>query len=207
MKKLVALLLTMLVATTAFAAIDPDPDMMGFYFDPAGDVNCAAVNFNTPTPVYVLYTNPSVEYIEAYTFGYNISVDPANTALIFKLGEVLPPGGIRVGDDGLTVPDGGDFGVGLAQPLFPSNGACVLVTFTFMLLSPGMEAAFNLTANSIPSLPGNTDLPEVQGPGGGSGLRTVGFSTEGGFRSAVMNGDCPVATEVDTWGSVKSLYR
>lgn len=207
MKKLVALLLTMLVATSAFAVIDPDTDMMGFYFDQSGDNNCAAVVNNVPTFVYVLYTSPSVEFVEAFTFGYNISVAPGFEALMFKLAEVLPPGGIRVGEDGDTVPEGGDFGVGLAEPLFPANGTAVLVSFTFMILSPGMEAAFNLTANSIPSLPGNLDLPEIQGPGGGAGLMTVGFSTEGGLRSAVMNGDCPVAEEVDSWGSVKSLYR
>ena len=33
MKKLVVLLLASLIATSAFAVIDPDPDMIGIYFD------------------------------------------------------------------------------------------------------------------------------------------------------------------------------
>jgi hypothetical protein len=208
MKKLVVLLLTLLVATSAFAGIDPDADMMGFYFDATGDNNCAAVVNNVPTPVYVLYTGATVPFIEAYTFDYDVTVAPGFSSLFFRLGEALPPGAIRVGENDPTdATKGGPFAVGLAEPLDCTSGAATLVAFTFMILSPGMEAAFNLMPNPIPSLPGNTLYPEVQGPGGGSGLMTVGFSTENGVRSAVMNGDCPVAEEVDTWGSVKSLYR
>ena len=43
MKKLVVLLLASLVATSAFAVIDPDPNMMGVYFDRNADQNCSTV--------------------------------------------------------------------------------------------------------------------------------------------------------------------
>ena len=209
MKKLVVLLLAMAVATSAFAVIDPDDDMMGFYFDAAGDNNCMALAAGQFT-TYVLYTNPTVAFIEAYTFDYDVTTTGGADlgAGLFRLATVMPSGAIRVGeDDPLDASAGGDFAVGVAEPLFAVNGAVVLVQFNWLLSAGGADLHFNLRANPIPSLPGNLTLPEVQGPGGSAGLMTVGFSTQDGFDSAVLNGDCPVAEESSSWGSVKSLYR
>lgn len=48
MKKLVVLLLVSLMATSAFAVVDPDPDMIGVYFDATADNNCTTAAANVP---------------------------------------------------------------------------------------------------------------------------------------------------------------
>lgn len=56
MKKLVVLLLATLVASTAFAQIDPDSDMMGIYFDVGATSNCTDAAPSVPFFAYLCVT-------------------------------------------------------------------------------------------------------------------------------------------------------
>ena len=198
MKKLVVLLMVSLMATSAFAVVDPDPDMIGIYFDMTADNNCAeGIAASVPFFAYAILTNPSGTQIDAFEFGYDNNAF-GNEASIFQLATTLPPNAIDVGSG---TPASGDIIVGLGTPL-PAEPATVLVTWQYLLLVP-MSIEMYLTASEPSSLPGG--LPVIQMDGE---LMTVGTSTGGPQNPvATVNLGCVVATESDTWGGVKSLYR
>ena len=117
MKKLVILLLASLIATSAFAVIDPDPDMMGIYFDVDADINCFTTPANVLFFAYLILTNTTAPAINAYELGVVNAVPAGMEGMIFRLASnianlVVP--GVNVGvNDAL----GGDYIVGLAEPL------------------------------------------------------------------------------------------
>ena len=74
MKKLVVLLLASLVATSAFAVMDPDPDMIGLYFDTNAEIHCTTTPANIPFSIFLVATMPTPQAINAYEFGLNITV-------------------------------------------------------------------------------------------------------------------------------------
>jgi hypothetical protein len=202
MKKLVVLLLATLVATSAAAVVDPDPDMMGIYFDVSADNNCYTATPNVPFFAYAIVTNTTTAGIDAYEFSYEMVVPVGSEGLLFRLANNIANGaasGVDVGESG---PLGGDHIVGLATPL-PASPAIIVHAWQYMLLG-AFPVDVYLRAASVPSLPGG--FPVVQGVG--TGLMTVGQSTGGPeIPVATINGDCVVATEDASWGSVKSLYR
>ena len=205
MKKLVVLLMVSLMATSAFAVVDPDPDMMGVYFDLNADTHCTQAGVNIPFMAYFCVTNPSALEIDAYEFGYRMEVPAGLEGLIFRLATNIGNGAASGVDVGISGPLGGDVIVGLATPL-PGGEVVIVHSMQYMLLSPMTVPVF-LTASSPPSIPG--DLPVVQEAGGD--LMQVGLSTGGAdVPVAMINDDgtmCPVAVEADTWGGLKSLYR
>ena len=202
MKKLVVLLMVSLMATSAFAVVDPDPDMIGVYFDVNADNNCLTTGPSVPFFAYVCVTNPTAQAIDAYEFGYQMAVPAGMEGMIFRLATNIANGAASGVDVGVSGPTGGDVIVGLATPL-PGGPVVIVHSFQYMLLA-AMEVPVFLTASSSPSLPGG--LPVVQEAGGD--LMTLGTSTGGpDIPVAMVNGDCPVAVESDTWGGLKSLYR
>ena len=202
MKTVIALLLTALVATSAFAVVDQEPNMMGIYFDPAANYNCLTVGANTPFFVYVCVTNPTAGAIDAYELGYVMDVPAGMETSIFRLATNIGGGAAQGVDVGISGPTGGDIIVGLATPL-PGGEVVVVHSFQYMLLAP-MAVDVYVGASSTPSLPGG--LPVIQEAGGD--LMTLGTSTGGpDIPVATINGECAVAVESNTWGGVKSLYR
>jgi hypothetical protein len=202
MKTVIALLLVALMASSAFAVVDPEPNMMGFYFDPGANDNCLTIGASVPFFVYVCVTNPTAGAIDAYEFGYEMAVPAGFETSIFRLATNIG-GGVSQGVDvGVSGPTGGDVIVGLATPL-PGGEVVIVHSFQYMLLAPMIVDIF-LGDSSSPSLPGG--LPVIQEAGGD--LMTVGTSTGGPeIPVASINGECAVAVESDTWGGLKSLYR
>jgi hypothetical protein len=193
MKKLVVLLLVSLMASVAFAGIDPDTDSFGVYFDPAGNTINATAGLFTPFPVYLLLMNPA-----GTTDGFECTVTPTGPAY-FILSTTLPAGSLDID------PSANGFAVGAAQPFTASSGAMVLCTWTFMLQG-ATPLEFYITKATNPSMAGN--LPVVTGNGI---LRRCGTITgDVTLPVARCNGTgLPpiIATEVSSFGNVKSLFR
>jgi hypothetical protein len=191
MKKLVVLLgLAMFMATSAFAVVDPDTDMMGIYWDANADMPCtAAVTY--PVNMYIILTNPSVETIGGFECAFTIegAMQP------YLLGAVLPANALDVAA-GFQ-----NFIVGLGTPLNTTE-ATVLATIS-VLNAAGMDLDFYLHQASPPSIDGV--LPVIVSD---SVLMTLGTSSLPGSVTAHMGSNCTVvATEDASWDSVKSLYR
>lgn len=198
MKKLVVLLLVSLMATTSFAVIDPDPDMLGVYFDLDANFNCTTAAPSVPFTAYFVITNPSAPEISGVEFGYTL-VASAGPGTFFRLSEILPAGGLNVGNSSL--PDSGDYVVGLASPL-PGQPAVVMATWSVLLLAP-QTLDFYLGPAVIESIPDGLPAMEI-----GGSIVPLGYSTGGSdIPAASVNGDCPVSVEETSFGSVKSLFR
>lgn len=192
MKKLVAILLISLTASFAFAGIDDGTDSFGVYFDVNGNTNTFAAPIFTPFNVYLLIMNPA-----GTTDGYECTVTPTG-APYFILSTTLPAGALDID----SAANG--FAVGAASPLSPNaGGALVACTWQFMVQAP-TPLEFRIGPATFPSMPGG--LPVVTGNGI---LRRCGISS--GSTSApvaYVNGtNQPIATEVSSFGNVKSLFR
>ena len=70
MKTLLVLVLSCFLASSVFAVIDPDPDMLGVYFDVTANENCMFVEANVPFFAYLILTNTTAPAINAYEFGF-----------------------------------------------------------------------------------------------------------------------------------------
>ena len=189
MKKLLVLVLAMAIAGSAFAVVDPDPDMLGVYFDTTADTYCldGAAGF---TYGYVIMTMPSAPITG---FQYGLTVEGMAPVLFAN----FP--GLNVDSNNLTPV------VGFANPVEPAD-AVVLGEYGFNFVA-GMEAMFSLGGH--PTAPFDYDAPAVVVEVGGEPTKMpLGYSTIDGIHCAVVNGACDVvATEDMSFDGVKSLYR
>lgn len=186
-----------LMASAAFAVADSGADRLGLYFDLQADQNMLDVGANVPFFAYVTITNPTAAEVYGLEFGYRIDVQPGFEGLFFRLANDLPPMAINLGnsDDKLA----GDYVVGLAVPL-PAATTVQFVTWKFMMLTV-MDVYFHLGPSSIESIADGLPAYEIGGQ-----IRPLGVSQPFGEYSACVNG-CAVATETQSFGAVKSLYR
>ena len=198
MKKLVVLLLVSLMATSAFAVVDPDTDMIGVYFDLTADNNCTTASPSIPFFAYVTITNPTASGVYGLEVGYDI-VSTGGTALMFRLANTLPAGAVDLGNS--TDLFHGDYVVGLANPL-PGAPAVQFITWQFLLLAPQTVEIF-LGPSFVQSIQDGLPAYEI----GGSILPLGLSSGDAGAPVATINGTGPVAVEDASFGSVKSLFR
>jgi len=209
MKKLVVLLLASLVATSAFAVIDPDPNSIGIYFDLTADINCSDQATSAPFMAYLILTNTTAPTVSAYEVGYlNVGPGPGQ---LFRLNSLIANGdmtGLDIGDN--ADPMMGSHIVGLSSPI-PGAPATVLHSWQYMLLAPvGMDMYISAADPSTLEGP----FPVILNADGNI-LFQAFHSTGGpptpdgdpGIPVATVNGDCVVGTEDVSFGSVKSLFR
>ncbi len=207
MKKLVVLLLVSLMATSAFAVVDPDDDMIGIYFDMNADDNCLIIGASLPFMAYIVTTNPTAPAISAYELGYRIVVPTGMEGFLFRLASTIANGvttGLNLGNETDVLE--GTYIVGLAEGL-PGDPATVLHSWQFMLLSPLVTMEFYLSSIPVdPSIPGDypvllNDVTKV--------LYQAGQSTGGPDTpvATVNFENCVVGVENASFGSVKSLFR
>lgn len=191
MKKLIVLALTMLMASSAFAVIDPDTNMIGFYFDTAADVDCTEAAPFAITPAYIILTNPDFEGLYGIEIAYTIEGNYTNTGTVWANPQV-----IDVGTPGNHI-------AGFGAPT-PATEATLVMTLNLFLMDDN-PVIFNMSGTT-PSSDTETGLPVALIEG--EVIRTLGFHTVDGGHCAVLNGACDVvATESMSFDSVKSLYR
>ena len=189
MKKLVALLLASLVASTAFAGLDTDTDMMGLYFDTNGDVVCRTAAFLAHVPAYLLYTNPSLPSTRG--FECSISKTVGNSALTWSF--PVPATNVGVGTSLI---------VGYGAPILTSAATLLASCDVFFLDFTPVDF---FLGPSVPS--SNADgLPMVMLED--FSLMTVGTSVEGGPCAQINAPQCSVVENEDaSFGAVKALFR
>jgi hypothetical protein len=196
MKKLVVLLMVSLMAASAFATVDEDPDMLGVYFDLNANDNCGTFGPSVPFNVYFMITNVSAANVFGVEFGYELV---GGTGLYFRLAEILPAGSLNVGT--ATNPAVGDYIVGFANPIPGSGANATVVTWQLLLLAPTSIDIY-LGSSFSESIPDGLPAMEIGGT-----IAPLGLSTGIGNPAATINGDCVVATDDVSFGSVKSLFR
>lgn len=206
MKKFAILLALSMIASSAFAIMDDGDSSLGIYFNPSGDANCFAPAPAVPFNVYFIMANPSVANMGGFEFAWRFS--PEVVPAPFILGTTLPPQALNIGTNT-------NFIVGLGGGLVTSE-ATVLVTLNMMVLgavAPGtymqvgpatpasipMHAAFNDFNNPANIIPMNFSTVVD-----GSNVDPAGWVVPG---VAKMSCPGPVATDSQTWGTVKALFQ
>jgi len=193
MKRLVLTLAMVCMACTAFAAVDPDDDGIGMYFDVEGNTYCQDY-IGGPVSIYLVLTNQSnLNGVGGYEA--HVDVSPLPAGAVFEQGWTLPPSAINVS----TAPD---FVVGLGAAL-PHGDAIVLVTYGLLVFGPGC-VEFNVRESDSGNL--------VYAAGNDPGLLIpMQVSSNGSPYGAGLN--CPdclsvvLPSEEQTWGQMKNLYR
>ena len=198
MKKLLAMLAIALLASSAMATVDPDPDGIGIYFDMDGDVVCTTTVAPFSNVVaYALATNPSAT---TGISGWEARMWTAGAA------PVAPAWTLAAGLDVDDSPDGFQVGIGTVAPL-PHGTTVLLATWSGFIMAPTDMVEFFVSgvagSVSFPNSPGYAagdnagDLREFQvSSGAGLDLPVAGINT------------CTVVANDDmTFSNVKALYR
>ncbi len=198
MKKLLAMLAIALLASSAMATVDPDPDGIGVYFDLDGDVVCTTTVAPFANVVaYLLATNPSAGGIS----GWEGQIWTAGAA------PVAPAWTLSAGLDVDPSADGFQVGIGTGPLALPAAPAVVLATWSgFIMNSTDMVEFF------VSGVAGSTSFPNSPGYAAGDDagdLREFQVSSGTGMDMPVagINTCVVVANEDMTFTNVKSLYR
>lgn len=204
-KLLVFLALTSLFATSAFAINDSGDNSLGVYFDVSEfNMNCVDFTAAVPFSMYFVMANCTEASIGGYEFAW--AFDPEPVGQYFVLSTILPPNALNIGDANNLI-------VGIGTPI-PTEAATVLVEFSIMILVPGVAANITVGPSTPASIPLNTAFVS-----GESDLLPMNYSTydgefvildnQGWVRPGVGTVGCPapIATEKESFGNVKSLFR
>lgn len=214
---------TLIMAGVALAAVFlliPGPaaaqetyyNQAGLYLDPTGPDGSGTSGTSqiaTPVLVYLVLTRPvdvqdgNAPYTTINAFEFTLRFDPVPNNNFFVLQTQLPPGNVDVGlrkniNEGFL-----DFVVGISSssPLEVFDEQAVLITFTFMYMSPSSLQIF-IEPTERPSIAG-----EIVFQSEPSQLRVMhpasGFFNEPIFE---FNGEA-VAVDDASFGSVKALFR
>ena len=184
----------MLLASSSFAIIDPDYNMMGIYFDELADFPCldGATPYSTHT-LYLTITNPDFNLLLAWEAGYDV----LGSGLV--LSTVLPPQNLP-----LDFGDGpGNHIVGFGEPMIMGPVNIIATISVLYTATEYTSVDFILHGSNPGSLPG--DLPVVLLPN--DVLMTLGLSAADGLVAQINGGCMVVATENVNFGTIKSLYR
>ncbi len=194
MRCILLLSLLLVVAVPALAdPIDPDTDVLGFYFDEEATQVCTEMSPFGQTTLYVTLTHPSRDVIYGVEFG----ADWEGPLLVLAVS--LECGGMII-----LPPPLDNFIVGWGS-VCPLGEVSILARASLLYTgTAGEPVAFRLHGSSPSSLPG--DLPVYLAADGE--LVQCRTPVANGEICAMINGDCGVvATESRRWGAVKSLYR
>ena len=192
--KIVFLILVALMLSWGMseAQLNPEPNLLGLYFDEQAEVNCIeGVPPYQIVSMYAILTNPTMDEIVGFEFGLDVV-----GSTIFM--ETVVPGNI-FWDPVEYVRYVVNFGY--PYPLGPIN---MLVSFTVLYFEPNMApVAFFMREADVPS--GPWDQPGVILPGGEFVPVVVNLSL--GDMTASLNEVCALPTQPRTFEGLKALFR
>jgi len=198
MKKLVVILSCLLMASSAFAVADADPDGIGIWFDLTADTNYVDAPVYAQVMTYLIISNPTTNSIAGW-----------ECSLVFDMVGLSVLGGWMYNGSALNVLTEPDFAVGLAEPL-PAEPATLLLSFNLFVMDAA-GSCFTVLPSPAPSTPDNLPLyvdgedlshlvllQNATGYGPGGEILTC---------AAINDQTCDItATESTTWSAVKSLW-
>ncbi len=195
MKNVLLVLSLLLIAGSALAVLDDDPDRIGIYFDLTADTVYLDTPLYTQVMTYLIITNPTAASIA----GWECSLEFDLEALSVMGGWIYAGSALNV----LTEPD---FAVGLAEPL-PTEPASLILSFNLFVMDVA-GSCFVIWPSSAPSTP--DDRPLYVDGEDLSNLILLQNRTgyEGGTPSACagINQCWQVADATTTWSTIKSLW-
>jgi hypothetical protein len=190
MKKMLIFLMAMLIATSASAITNPDPDIMGYYFDLDADYDCVdGITPYSANLLFLILTNPTSDAIYGFEAGYTMEGEGMVLSVEFANPQV-----INVGTNDNII-------AGFGEPTL-TVPATLILTLNVMYMDPGYGALMIFLHGTTPS---SLDplYPTLLLEGGV--LQSVGVNNFG-WATAQFN-NCVMATETQSFDSLKSLYR
>ncbi len=185
-------LLLIVTLGTAMPASSSDNNTVGFYFDTAAESNCLETGPYVTVPMYLILTNPDIDAIYGYEFGY-----AASGSYMIQATALMGAGPIDVaGGEGNHI-------VGLSDPL-SVRSETVLATLSVFVLDEN-QISFNLHGSVPASVLEEPDLPAVLLAD--DEIISLPLSTNANLPNSRINGKCNPDIEEGTWDEVKSLYQ
>lgn len=194
MKKLLVLGLLLLMASTAMAQIDPDPNGIGVFFDQAGTIRCGQATGGMLS-VYVIASNISCP---GGIGGWEANVTMNAPGLMYLSAVLAGTGPINL----YTAPE---FQVGLGVPMgYAPNMLLATVNYFVMAGTPGTFFVGPIVhPQSIPGAACYADGADVG--------HLVPFQPPQGLwtlPAALLNTPCGlVGADPATWGGVKGMFK
>lgn len=188
LKTLLLVMALMLFVGQASAIVDPVPDCISLYFDMSADNQCIVdVAPYTQVPLYLLLTNPSVEFIS----GFRAQIELEGLGIFLS---AFPPNYDILTDDYV------EFDTTYPEPE-PTSNTTLFATVTVLYMEPsGGQVYFDLGDSESPP----EDLPAFQLP---DGSWVVGADCLSFGWDAVIGMDCITPTAPTSFDSLKALYR
>ncbi len=193
--------LSLLAPSTGFAQ-HVYPSQLGIYEFSDGTGATGTFDVGSPVTIFLVLTKPEKEGVPIATinaFECTLNFNPAGN--MFKLAEVFPGDNINVGDNSDIAQGFLEYIVGFATDHPVTDESITLITFTFMHTAPGL-IEISLSPTSKPSIPGEMAYQSIPGD-----LRVM--NTAAGLLGGpvyAFDGSA-VAIEIETFGSIKALYR
>jgi len=193
-RKLLIALICLGIVASATAQVDPDPDGIGVYFDPAATLVAAQAFVGEIVPAYLVLTRPSqsgtLALWEAHVgpVGFNATVHGTAVAA-FNMAQNMP------GSAGVS------FACGMDEPYPGLQTVMVLAELEIAVLGGG---PVGVAVGGV-----SYDVPYYRPDDFYHGPDTELFPASGSTSApvAVVNGAAPVGNELRSWGQVKALYR
>ena len=190
MKTITTLLLALLLATSASAIIDPDPDHIGLYFDLEADMFCIdGVYPLEMKDLYLILTNPSFEYV----YGFEAGLSWEGLVDVLSV-EINNPQALNVGTTTNLI-------VGFGTPL-PTEPATLLATWQVLYLEMEGDVVFFDLHGSEPSSIDPLYPAVVIGDG-----EVMALGTSGGTSPEAQINWCGSPVDRVSFDRSKSLYR
>lgn len=195
--------LSLLLVPGSSIAEPTSPNEVGLYTTPDAFGETGTLIVGSPVNVYLVLSRPEkngVPYDTINAFECLLTFNPIGN--LFKLGDILPPWAINVGDNNNIANGYLEYIVGLGADWPVIDESVVLIEFLFMHTAPGVIEV-SLGPTSAPSINGQMAYQSVNGD-----LRVM-YSIAGAIHEApvFLFGGFAIAVETESFGSVKALYR
>ncbi len=201
------MVVSLLACGGAFAVTDQGANSLGVYLAPDCETNCGDVVSGVPFSLYFMLANPTQDSMAGFEFSYYYDPEPASPP--FVLDAELPPNALNIGDNS-------NFIVGLGTPLVLDGDCNLLVTLTVLATVVPEDGTCIMVGPASPS--SISGAPVYDDGQDFSILVPMTFSTydpdngwdtdpDGFICAATFGCPGPVATEPQTFGNVKSLFK
>ena len=197
--------LSMLAPGTGFAE-PTHPNEVGLYTNDDGTGATGIYGIGTLLEVFLVLTRPTdtltgAPYATINAFECRLNFNPPGN--LFKLGEILPPYSINIGESNNILAGYLEYVVGIGTDWPVTDESVQLIEFLFLHSAPGViEVTLGPISNIPPSIPGHMAFQSVPGH------LLIMYSMGGSHDAPVFlfEGEA-VAVENETFGSVKALFR
>jgi len=190
-----ALLALLILVSGANAQLDPDNDGIGVYFDPCACVNCISMDVGLQRAFLVITHPTSPQGVGGWECKMWME-GPAYMTNVDLQGQEINMG---------TPPE---YIVGTVEPQINpfTYPAIVVAVIDFLITTTADPITFWIDGTRFHSLPER--VPAYLDGSDNNIIKELKQATGGrDFPVATVNGDCAVATETETWGGVKALFR